>query len=101
MCLGIPGKVIEIYNAGGVAMGKIDFGGVVKEVCLAFVPEITLGDYAIVHVGFAITQLDEASAQESLAILRQMGALEEEFGRKEFEQKEFEQREGQSKHALS
>lgn len=80
MCLGIPGKVLEIYDADGVSMGRLDFAGVTKEVCLAYVPEIRVGDYAIVHVGFAITQLDEASAQESLRLFQQMGVLEEELG---------------------
>ena len=80
MCLGIPGKVVEIYEANDVRMGKVDFGGVQKEVCLAYVPEIELGDYTIIHVGFAITKLDEQSAQESLALFREMGVLEEELG---------------------
>ena len=80
MCLGIPGKVVEIYEVNDVRMGKVDFGGVQKEVCLAYVPEIEIGDYTIIHVGFAITQLDEASAQESLALFREMGVLEEELG---------------------
>ena len=80
MCLGVPGKVIAIYEQDQVTMGKVDFGGLVKEVCLAYVPEIEVGDYAIVHVGFAITQLDEASAQETLALLRQIRSLEEELG---------------------
>jgi hydrogenase expression/formation protein HypC len=79
MCLGIPGKVIEIYDSEGIRMGKVDYGGVVKEVCLAYVPEVSVGDYTIVHVGFAITQLDEESAQESLAILQQIGSLDEEL----------------------
>ena len=79
MCLGVPGKVIECYEQGGVRMGKADFGGLVKEVCLAYVPEVEPGDYVIVHVGFAITQLDEASALESLALLQQLGSLEEEL----------------------
>ena len=79
MCLGIPGKIVTIYEQDGVRMGSVDFGGVTKEVCLAFVPEVEVGDYTIVHVGFAITQLDEASAQESLALLREIGALEEEL----------------------
>mgnify|MGYP001343169822 CR=1 FL=1 len=77
MCLGIPGKVIEIYEAGGVRMGKVDFDGVVKEVCLAYLPELQLGDYTIVHVGFAITQLDEASALESLKLFRELGEFEQ------------------------
>lgn len=80
MCLGIPGKVIDIYEENDVRMGKVDFGGVQKEVCLAYVPEIEIGDYTIIHVGFAITKLDEASAQESLALFREMGVLEEELG---------------------
>lgn len=79
MCLGIPGKVIEIYDVQGTRMGKVDFDGIQKEVCLAYVPEIELGDYTIVHVGFAITQLDEASALETLTLLQEIGALEEEL----------------------
>lgn len=79
MCLGIPGKIIEIYETHGVNMGKVDFEGVTKEICLAYVPEAEIGDYAIVHVGFAITKVDEASAQETLKMLRELGILEEEL----------------------
>ena len=79
MCLGIPGRVTEVYDELGVTMGKVDFDGILKEVCLAYVPEIQVGDYSIVHVGFAITQLDEQEAQETLALFREMGALEEEL----------------------
>jgi hydrogenase expression/formation protein HypC len=79
MCLGIPGRVVEIYDRQGVAMGKVDFDGILKEVCLAYLPEIQVGDYTIVHVGFAITQLDEQAAQETLALFREIGALEEEL----------------------
>ncbi len=79
MCLGVPGKVIAIYETDGLRMGKVDFGGIVKEACLAYVPEVEVGDYTIIHVGFAITQLDEAAAQESLALYREMGLLDEEF----------------------
>ena len=79
MCLGIPGRVVEIYDRQGVTMGKVDFDGILKEVCLAYVPEIQVGDYTIVHVGFAITQLDEQEAQETLALFREMGVLEEEL----------------------
>ena len=67
MCLGVPGKVTEIYEAGGMRMGKVDFGGIVKEACLAYVPEVEVGDYTIIHVGFAISKLDEEAALESLA----------------------------------
>jgi hydrogenase expression/formation protein HypC len=80
MCLGVPGQVIDIYESYGIRLGKVDFGGLVKEVCLAYVPDVALGDYTIVHVGFAITKLDEESAQETLALLRQMRSLEEELG---------------------
>ena len=80
MCLGVPGKVVEIYEANGTRMGVVDFGGLKKEACLAYVPEVGVGDYTIIHVGFAITQLDEQSAQETLALLREMGTLEEELG---------------------
>ncbi len=80
MCLGVPGKVIETYELNELKMGKVDFGGIQTEVCLAYVPEIEVGDYTIVHVGFAITQLDEASALESLELFRQLGVLEEELG---------------------
>ncbi len=79
MCLGIPGKILEIYEQHGVRMGKVDFDGIQKEVCLAYLPELQVGDYTIVHVGFAITQLDEESAKETLTLFHQMGRLEEEL----------------------
>lgn len=79
MCLGVPGKIIEIYEQDGVRTGRVDFGGIVKEACLEYVPEAQVGDYTIIHVGFAITQLDEASAQETLALFQQMGVLHEEL----------------------
>ncbi len=75
MCLGIPGKVIEIYEVNGMRMGKVDFGGVVKEACLAYLPDLKVGDYTIIHVGFGISQLDEAEAQQTLALLREMDML--------------------------
>jgi hydrogenase expression/formation protein HypC len=80
MCLGIPGKIIDIYEANDLHMGKIDFGGVTREVCLAYVPEAQIGNYAIVHVGFALNVLDEAEALETLQLLREIGALDEELG---------------------
>jgi len=61
-------------------MGKVSFGGIVKEVCLAYLPEIAIGDYTLVHVGFAITKVDEASAMQTLENFREMGLLDEEFG---------------------
>lgn len=79
MCLGIPGRVTHIYEVEGIRMGRVDFAGIVKEVCLDYVPEIEVGDYTIVHVGFAITKLDEASAQESLRLFSDLGVLQEEL----------------------
>jgi hydrogenase expression/formation protein HypC len=80
MCLAVPGQVKEIYESFGTRMGRVNFGGVVKEVCLAYLPEIAVGDYTIVHVGFAITKVDEESAQKTLETFREMGLLDEEFG---------------------
>jgi len=80
MCLGVPGKIIEIYERGGLTMGKVDFGGVRREVCLAYVPEAQVGDYALVHVGFALNLIDEAEAQETLALLAEIDSLGEEGG---------------------
>jgi len=83
MCLAIPGRVEEIIDDGLIHMGRVNFGGVVKRVCLDYVPEIAVGDYAIVHVGFAISKVDEATAEETLAAFREMGVLEEELGTEE------------------
>ena len=79
MCLGIPGKVVEVTGEGVRRTGRVDFDGIVKEVNLAYVPEIEVGDYTIVHVGFAITRLDERSAQETLDLIRQLDVLETEL----------------------
>jgi hydrogenase expression/formation protein HypC len=73
VCLAVPGKIIETYNAGDLKMGKVDYGGVVKEACLVYVPEADVGQYIIVHAGFALNVLDEAEAQETLALFREMG----------------------------
>ena len=75
MCLGIPGRIIETRTDDGLPMGRVDFGGVRKDVCLAYVPEATVGDYVIVHVGFAISRVDEQEALRTLAILGEMGDL--------------------------
>ena len=83
MCLAIPGRVEEITSDGVVRMGRVNFGGVVKRVCLDYVPEIAVGDYAIVHVGFAISKIDEQTAQETLDTFRAMGVLEEELASEE------------------
>lgn len=73
MCLGVPGRIEAIGDDRGVPMATVDFGGVSKQVCLAYVPEADVGDYAIVHAGFAISRLDEEAAQESLRVWRAMG----------------------------
>jgi hydrogenase expression/formation protein HypC len=75
MCLGIPGRVTELRDEGGLAMGKVDFGGVRKDACLAYLPDVKVGDYVIVHVGFAISRVDEDEAQKTLEILDGMGVL--------------------------
>ena len=79
MCLGIPGKVVEIYQADDMKMGKVDFGGVIKETCLEFIPDIQVGEYTIIHVGFAISKLDEEEAQRTLEMLREMEMLADEL----------------------
>ncbi len=80
MCLAIPGKVVDLFEANGIQMGKMDFDGITKNICLAYIPDIQIGEYAIVHVGFAIEKLDEKSALETLEVFRNMGFLEEELG---------------------
>ena len=80
MCLGVPGRVNEIYEANGLKMGKVDFGGVKREVCLEYVPEVQIGEYVIVHVGFAINQMSEEEAEETLDLLRQIINIEDEIG---------------------
>ena len=78
MCLGVPGKVIAIEpNPLGMTMGKVSFAGVTKRVCLAYVPEVQLGDYVVVHVGFAISKVDEQEATKVFAYLREMDDLKE------------------------
>lgn len=83
MCLAIPGRVEDITTDGSIRMGRVNFGGVVKSVCLEYVPKIEVGDYTIVHVGFAISKIDEQSAQTTLATFREMGMLEEELAGEE------------------
>lgn len=80
MCLGIPGNIIEIYDIDGLTMGKINFNGVTREACLAYVPEAKLGDYVLVHVGFALNLLSEEEAMETLELLQEISNIEEEFG---------------------
>ena len=80
MCLGIPGRILEVRAEHGTRMATIDFGGVTKDICLAYVPETEVGDYAVVHAGFAITRLDEAAAIETLQMMSEAGILADELG---------------------
>ncbi|MGN2637935.1 HypC/HybG/HupF family hydrogenase formation chaperone [Nocardia takedensis] len=80
MCLAVPGRVLSLYEHEGAPVAMVDFGGVRKEVCLQFTPEVTLGEYVIVHVGFAIQRLDEESARRTLEEFARLGLLDEEFG---------------------
>jgi hydrogenase expression/formation protein HypC len=78
MCLAIPGKIVEKQERDGALIGRVDFGGALREVYLDFVPEAEVGDYVIVHVGFALSRLDAEEAERTLGLLREMGALETE-----------------------
>lgn len=80
MCLAVPGRVASIEDQDGQRMAQVDFGGLHKEVCLDYVPDAEVGEYVIVHVGFAIQRLDEQSARETLENFERLGILEEEFG---------------------
>jgi len=82
MCLAVPGRIVEIIDGGDIAfrVGKVDFGGIRKEVNLAYTPEAEVGKYVLVHVGFAISVIDEDEAQRVFQYLKEMGGLEEELG---------------------
>jgi hydrogenase expression/formation protein HypC len=78
MCLGVPGKVVHIESdALGMTMGKVSFGGIIKDVCLAYTPEVEVGDYVVVHVGFSISRIDEEEALRVFEILQELGELSE------------------------
>jgi len=79
MCLAIPGKLTEIYQKDSLLMAKIDFGGISKEICLEYTPEAKVGDYALIHVGFAISLMDEDEAQETLKLLKEIEEIENEI----------------------
>src|SRR3954453_15803504 len=79
MCLAIPGKVEEISTDGLIRIGRVNFGGVCKNVCLDYVPEVEVGDYTIVHVGFAISKIDEEKAEQTVKNFRELGLLQEEL----------------------
>jgi hydrogenase expression/formation protein HypC len=80
MCLAVPGKIVDIYERDGLKMAKVDFGGIFRETCLEYVPEAKMGEYCVIHVGFAISLMNEEEAQETLALLKEITDLEEEVG---------------------
>lgn len=80
MCLGVPGKIVEIEDTDGLKMARVDFGGIFREACLEYVPEAKIGDYCVIHVGFAISLVSEEEAMETLELLRQISNIEEELG---------------------
>ncbi len=76
MCLGVPGKVIEIFERDGIRMGTVDFGGIRRDACLEYAPEVSVGHFVVIHVGFAISIVDEEEASRSYALLAEMDNLE-------------------------
>jgi hydrogenase expression/formation protein HypC len=80
MCLAVPGRILRLFESDDTVMSDVDFGGVVKQVCLQYIPDAAVGDYVIVHVGFALQKLDEESALATLANFERLGIMEEEFG---------------------
>ena len=80
MCLAVPGRILRLFESDDTVMSDVDFGGVVKQVCLQYIPDAAVGDYVIVHVGFALQELDEESALATLANFERLGIMEEEFG---------------------
>ena len=80
MCLAVPGRIVRLDNRDDTVMAEVDFGGVRKDVCMEYIPDATVGEYVIVHVGFAIQRLDETSAKQTLENFERMGILAEEFG---------------------
>lgn len=80
MCLAVPGKVIKLYDVGGLKMAKVDFGGVTREACLEYLPNVEIDQYVIIHVGFAISLLDEEEARQILALLQEITDTEKELG---------------------
>jgi hydrogenase expression/formation protein HypC len=80
MCLAVPGRILDISLTDGVRMATVQFGGIRRQTCLDFVPEAQVGDYVIVHVGFAISRVDRAEAERTFRLLAEMGQLEEQLG---------------------
>ncbi len=79
MCLAIPGRILEINVAEGVRVGRVEFGGIVRQACLDFVPQAEVGDYVMVHVGFAISRVDRQEAERTYETLKSAGMLEQEL----------------------
>ena len=77
MCLAIPGKIVEIYQQGGLKMARVEFGGIFRETCLEYVPEAQVGEYCVIHVGFAISVIDEEEANKVFHYLEEMDELRE------------------------
>lgn len=88
MCLGIPGKIIELYESGTLHLCKVDFGGVIREACIETLPQAKVGDYTIIHAGFAISLLSEDDAQQTLDALREMDLLQSELPAERSEQEQ-------------
>ena len=80
MCLAVPGKIVEITESDGLQMARVDFGGIFREACLDYVPEAKVGDYCVIHVGFAISLVSEEEALETLELLKEISNIEEEIG---------------------
>ncbi len=76
MCLGVPGKVVEVFEEDGIRMGRVDFGGIERKACLEYAPEVDLGSWVVIHVGFAISVVDEEEAARAYELLAEMGNLE-------------------------
>lgn len=79
MCLAVPGRIVEIYEEEGLRMGKLDFGGTVRRACLEYLPEARVGQYALIHVGFALAAIEEEEAERTLELLESMGGADEEL----------------------
>ena len=79
MCLGVPAKIVEMYKKDGLQMARVDFGGVMREACLAYVPEAKVGDYCLIHVGFALNLISEEEARETMELLKEVADLSSEI----------------------
>jgi hydrogenase expression/formation protein HypC len=75
MCLAVPGKITELHDEGGIPMARVDFGGIARDACMAYLPDAVPGEYVLVHVGFAISKMDEEEAARTLADLQALGEL--------------------------